>query len=493
HSLGSVTLQNTGSSTITDLSLRLFIPGLMQTPSEAQNPRALGVGQSISVDLPALLDSGVLDRGEAGSVSAELTVEYVSGGKPYKEVVARPIGVLNRNAIRWDDDRKVASFMITTDPALLRFSGQIMGMVEDTPTNLLTQGFLSAIRLFSGMQAAGIHYVVDPQSSYESLSRDSAAIDFVRFPIETLDAKSGDCDDLSVLYNTLLESVGVSTAFITTPGHIFTAFDSGIPAELAGRVAAKPEEVIVRDGSVWIPVETTALDQGFVKAWQIGAVEWREAAGRKTGKFFTTKDAWQLYPPAGFSAAQGAAIPSQERVLSQYKEELSAYRNHSLVPRETALLADISESPSSAGENQLGILYAQFGLFSKALEQFDHASSGTPYLPALINAANILSIQKQYDAARSYLKRAGEINPDNAHVLVRLAYSYLQSGKESEARSTFERMSKIDPALAERFPLFGPAANTPPTPTASGSSPTGRAAKIDSGQLLFGSDWITGN
>ncbi len=38
----------------------------------------------------------------------------------------------------------------------------------------------------------------------------------------------GDCDDLSILVCSLFEAVAIDTAFITVPGHIFMAFDSGL-------------------------------------------------------------------------------------------------------------------------------------------------------------------------------------------------------------------------------------------------------------------------
>src|SRR5208283_680542 len=121
------------------------------------------------------------------------------------------------------------------------------------------RNFVSAVRLFSALRAVGLRYVVNPASPYESLSRDSTAIDFVRFPVETLDAKSGDCSDLSVLYDSLLESVGVDTAYITTPGHIFTAFKLGISPDMASRLFGDPQSIIVQDDTVWIPVETTLV------------------------------------------------------------------------------------------------------------------------------------------------------------------------------------------------------------------------------------------
>jgi WD40 repeat protein/tetratricopeptide (TPR) repeat protein len=481
HSLGQLTLQNTGSNPITGLSVRFFVPGLMKTPTDAMTSAALGVGQSLEVGVRALFDTAVLDRSEGSSVSAELTVEYGSGGKTYKEVVTRPLGILNRNALRWTDDKKVGAFMSINDPAFLRFSGQVMGMVDDTTTNLLTRSFLSAIRLFAALNAAGLRYVVDPSSAYESLSRDTSAIDFIRFPVETLDARSGDCDDLSVLYDSLLESVGVETAFITTPGHIFTAFNLGMSPELAARMFAKADDLIVRDGTTWIPVETTLIDQGFMKAWQTASVEWREGKAAGAASFFTTREAWQLYAPAGFVGVQSSAIPPRERVVELFNGELEAFRAVSMGPREKELLGLLAQAPSPVQENQLGVLYAQYGQLDKAIVRFENASAAKPYLPAMVNAANVYSIKQDYSRAQEYLKRAEKLEPNNARVLIALAFSLFQSGNESDAKSTFERMSRIDPALASRYPLSG-ASSTP--------AGQGRAAREGKGQQLFSAEWV---
>jgi WD40 repeat protein/tetratricopeptide (TPR) repeat protein len=478
HSLGRVTLQNTGSATITGLSLRFFVPGLTKTPTAAACPPALGVGQSLEVDIRALFDPVVLDRAEGSTAPAELTVEYASGGKSFRETVSRPIGILNRNALRWTDDRRVGAFMGINDPAFLRFSGQVMGMVDDTPTAVLTRGFLSAVRLFAAMKAAGIRYVVDPSSAYESLSRDATAIDFVRFPMETLDGKSGDCDDLSVLYASLLESVHVQSAFITVPGHIFTAFALDMTPEAALRLFARADDLVIRGGIAWVPVETTLVDQGFLKAWQTAALEWREGAAAGTAGFFTASEAWQEYAPAGFAAAQSSPVPPRERVVALFDGEIDAFRAAALGPREKEMLGELARDPSPSRENQLGVLYAQFGLLDKALGRFEGAVSRHGYLPAMVNAANVCGMKQDYGRAQEYLRRAQQLQPDNARVLIALAWSLYRSGNETDARSTFERMSRIDPALASRYPLFGP----------SGAA-QGRAGR-EGAPELFSADWV---
>ena len=124
HSIGQVTLQNTGSNPLSGLSVRLLVPGLMKAPTEASVSPTLGVGQSVDVEIPALFDSTVLDRSEGISVPAELSVQYNSGGKSYKGAVTRPIGILNRNALRWTDDRKVGAFMVINDPAFFDSAGR---------------------------------------------------------------------------------------------------------------------------------------------------------------------------------------------------------------------------------------------------------------------------------------------------------------------------------------------------------------------------------
>jgi tetratricopeptide (TPR) repeat protein len=119
-------------------------------------------------------------------------------------------------------------------------------------------------------------------------------------------------------------------------------------------------------------------------------------------------------------------------------------------------------------------------LFTKALEHFEKAIASGKYVPAMINAANVYGLKKDYAKAQEYLKRAQKLQPDNARVLIALAYSYFQAGNQADAKKAYQRMSKIDPSLAARYPLFGP------TTAAAGQ---GRAGRADKSGELFGADW----
>jgi len=485
HSLGTFELYNSGSRLVTDISVKLNVPGLMKTPTPADAPVSLGVGQHQSVSLLSLFDPRALGAGSGTSVSAEISVEYRTDGELHRELIPVPIQVLNRNAISWSDDRKVAAFMYSEDPALLKFSAGVIGMADNTPAAALTGNLLYAIRLFEAVTAAGVNYVVDPTSPYDAVSRDRNALDFVRFPAETLDQRGGDCDDLSVLLATLLESVGVKTAYITTPGHILMAFDLGLEPASAQRLFGNEPNLILRDGTTWMPIETTLLDSGFTAAWQEGAATWKRAHERGTGGFFPTAKAWALYPPAAFTGPESVPLPPQEKVVSSYHREIDEWRSNAMRSRENALRARLETQPGAETENLMGILYAQFGRYPDALRRFERALGEKEYLPALINAASVLTLRNDFEGAETYLERALRIDPDNARILLGLAVTYFETGQRDQARAAFERASRISPSLANRYPL--PVSSEATQMTA----PSGNASGSRSGRYSVTDELLT--
>ena len=91
---------------------------------------------------------------------------------------------------------------------------------------------------------------------------------------------------MTVAFASLLASVGMSTAFVDVippergyDAHIFMLFDSEVPATRASLISNNPKRYVVRKNdqgveTVWVPIETTALTEGFQRAWEIGAKEY---------------------------------------------------------------------------------------------------------------------------------------------------------------------------------------------------------------------------
>ena len=126
-------------------------------------------------------------------------------------------------------------------------------------------------RLLFNEFASRLTYVNDPKASK----------DRVQFPSETLAFRGGDCDDMTVCFSSLLASIGINTAFIDVippqrmdDAHIFMMFDTEIPASSSKLVGENPKRYVIRknergEETIWVPVETTAITEGFRRAWEL--------------------------------------------------------------------------------------------------------------------------------------------------------------------------------------------------------------------------------
>jgi tetratricopeptide (TPR) repeat protein len=375
------------------------------------------------------------------------------------------VPILNRNAVRWDDDRKVGAFMtVVQSPVVMGLAGEAATETAELSAAALPRELLVAMRVFETLRSRRIAYRVDPASAYTELSQGSGGIDFLQFPTETLAYAAGDCDDLSVLYNSILEGAGVRTAFITTPGHIYTAFAlQRDPQQLAASFA-DTDELIVSDGVAWIPVETTMLGDGFRAAWQAGARQWRTAESNRNGELIPTDDAWSRFPPVPWEVP--AQIAGAHGGKDDFQSELDQYLDETV---EQMIAARNVATPRNAREfNIRGTIHARFGRLERASEDFQRAVEMDEYVPAILNLASVAALQGDHAGASQLLERANQISPDNPRILLGLAVQHLENGQRGSARTLYDQAASLDPRLTSAYPLFG-----------SGSDVTGRASEAD--------------
>jgi hypothetical protein len=106
--------------------------------------------------------------------------------------------------------------------------------------------------------------------------------------------RGGDCDDLVVLYASLLESLGIHTAFVDVKdpqkelGHVYLMFEAGVAADRGDLLSSNPKRYVVRENEngkprLWIPIETTLVAQGFEEAWKAGALEYLQEGVLRNG------------------------------------------------------------------------------------------------------------------------------------------------------------------------------------------------------------------
>ncbi len=119
-----------------------------------------------------------------------------------------------------------------------------------------------------------------------------AESDYVQFPHETLKLKGGNCDDLSVCYSSLLESIGIQTALVDYKpvdgiGHVNILINTQLSPDQAKLITKNDRKYFIRKNEngvdeVWIPVETTSLTN-FDTAWDLGSQKFNNDALNELG------------------------------------------------------------------------------------------------------------------------------------------------------------------------------------------------------------------
>ena len=170
----------------------------------------------------------------------------------------------------WEDDMRAAAFISPRDGAARFFANHVKSAVRNNLSKSISENEQIARALFAALKLYGINYVIDASSSFKD-NIGTAQIDSLNFPYQTLLYHGGDCDDLTILNCALLESLGIDTALITIPGHIFMAFDSGLEADKADE-----KNYIIHDDKAWLPIEITLCQENWAEEKRFGIKEWNK-------------------------------------------------------------------------------------------------------------------------------------------------------------------------------------------------------------------------
>ena len=450
--IGKAVIRNFEEKTAEQVKLTFFVKQYMDNPKEAVVIETIQPGEEYTIDVFGLFTSKVLEITEGTKVSALINITYRIDGQEQSKEIIETVRLQNRNAVTWDDDRKACAFVTAKDPAVLKFSKNVAGWIKNSGSRALNKNLKIAMALHEALDLYGISYVIDPTTPYIEFSEDELSIDYLQFPKQTLEFLAGDCDDLSILYSSLLEAAGIGTAFVTTPGHIFVAFNLEMTPEDARESFLYPDELIFRGTETWLPVEITVRNEGFLKAWQTGAKEWRENDPEGLTGFFPMHEAWTLYEPVGFPGTVTITLPEKGTVINTFIEESENFIQREISSRIARIQNEIdAKQGDRRSVNKLGVLYARYGLDTKAMAEFEKALEKGEYLPALLNIGNLYYIQDNLNKAREYYLRAQTLSPNNPKVLLAVARIDHDLENYGTAREAYSKLKEINPNLAARF------------------------------------------
>lgn len=451
HPIGTAAIKNVNGSSVSDLSITVYVKQFMDAPKPCEVPSELSPNESTPVEIRALFAERILDVTEGTKVPIEVTAKYRIDETWYHQTWIETLRIHFRNAMTWDDDRKASAFITARDPVIQNFAKNVTNSTKPKSVSAVDQNFELALAIHEALRLYGISYQIDARTPYATLHQDKLAVDSLQFPRETLSYRSGDCDDLSILYASLLEALAVPTAFVTVPGHIYIAFRLSAGEEEAKKSFSRSEELIVRDDGVWVPIEVTERDEGFLKAWQVGAKEWREYDPSGQAGFYPTSESWTLYEPVALpGAAAPISLPGTDSIVSAFEEELDRHISRELLPQIEGLQNQIEGANNKIKlQNKLGVLYARYGMAEEAHSLFDEILEREEYLPAIMNKGNIYFAANDLDLAYDYYERAYRLKPDSTSVLLSFARVNHELENYGTVKRLYEKIKEKNPELAE--------------------------------------------
>ena len=437
--LGTVRVANESGETV-EATFRFALSGLMRHAFEEALTLAPRSSQEIA--LRAQLDPAILEEQQTRPVQAEIELEFGVGDQITAIKKKPEITLYGRGALRWDDVGRAAAFITTGDEQVAAFARQSLVAFEDEikmrgrPLANLTR----ALVLFEALKAHGLRYLADANSPYAQATTDRSVIDHIQYPAELLQSKSGDCDDLTVLYASLLENAGVPTALVDYPGHIFLLFDTGIGRQEAYKLPMDERQYVIRGDRVWIPVEITQLDQPFAAAWKQGLDELARLSERDRRKLVVdTAEAWASYPPANPAFAGAAEVP----VRSTYENDLLRQHGGLLQQADQHIedrYLDVleRESDNEALRSELGRVYVALQQYDTAIDAaYSYLRSPGGETSATYNHLGILYYFKdELQQAAFFLQQALDLAPEDKGIQRNLAKVRAELGEVEAGKQT---------------------------------------------------------
>ncbi len=454
NSFGDIKIYNGEDSAITDVNVYFYQSQYMNQPQNCGGTERLKKGESLSVNLKAFFNEQMLSLNEKTDTMTSIIVEYKYLGAKRSQTFPMIVPVYGRNNMSWEDDRCASAFVSSKDPAALYFAKYVVSTIRDDVRSGVPQNIQYAMAIFEALDQFGINYVKDPSSAFED-NVGTASIDFLQFPYQTLMYRGGDCDDLSILVCSLFEAVGIKTAFITIPGHIYMAFDCGLTIEQAQDYFLSLDDLIVDQDKVWLPLEITLSDEGFNRAWTKGAWEWNTAKRNGTAMLYRMEDSWQIYKPVTVPGAVARFnLPEEALVAAQFSDTVDSFVLAQITPQIAHYENLIAKQPLAQNYNDFGILYAKYGLFDQAEKQFRLARNKY-YLPAVLNSANLAYSKEAYDEAENYYRQVLRTDKNNLLAMLGLARCAYEKNDYKSCDYYYAAVYAQDKALAKQYSYLG--------------------------------------
>ncbi len=457
--IAEIQITNIEKHPIQDVNIQFMQAGFMDAPTKADSISELAPGESASIPIYAAYNQEVFSTEGITPLVGEIQVEYLSRGNVGNQIMTVSYDLYDKESLTWDDDRKMAAYITPSDSALRNYASFVRQSSKDVENPGLNSSLQTGLQIYYGLTEIGTIYQKDPTSPFDAAQENPLVIDAVSLPRSTLKRGTGDCDDLTALYCSLMESVGIKTAFITTPGHIYAAFNTGEEARNYQLIHPDKNMTLNIEGELWVPVEITMIGSaGFAAAWKVGADEFNryEDSPEKRG-LFLTGEAQEIYRPVGLKETDLGLQYGEKAVIAR---AVSAETNSLVNSIVDAYDQEARQKDSKSAYNQLGTICAQFGLYNRAEQAFNYALAlDRNFLPSKMNLANVYFMKGQYQNAlrlyhnveQDYLSNNRTASSAYARVILNLARSYYELENFDKSYEYAQILRETSPDLLRNY------------------------------------------
>jgi tetratricopeptide (TPR) repeat protein len=422
--IGSVTIRNDYDKDL-KMTLKVDIPELTDLPS--QETFTLAPNEQRTTAFSVTFSKNIMEIKEPQFRQAKISVEYKIKNEQKYANETKKFRLFGRGAITWEDAGKAVSFITKLDRMVELFAREV---TKDLPfkSEVELGNIYTAAVLFDAMGAAEIKYQRDPARPFSLIPKTQHSVDHIQYPAELLTSNQGECDDLTVLYAALLEHLGINTALVSTDDHIWLMFDTGIHERNWGLLPMGDSLVVVKNKTLWIPVEVTEVGNSFATAWQAGGKRYRESQHDENFEVVVVKDVEGIYlsalPEEYQDQVPGLPGASEFKMLVDNDFNWIEHRRSNFTINH--YVANLKKQPDDVVlRNKLGIIYAQQDLIEQAETQFKTITRRhTDNAEANNNLANVECITGRFKDAEKHYLTAIKSLPDEAGLYLNLAILY---------------------------------------------------------------------
>ncbi|UCF78742.1 MAG: tetratricopeptide repeat protein [Candidatus Eiseniibacteriota bacterium] len=456
--VGTVRLSNLQDRPLT-AKLGVFVSEIMDSPSEREillRPKA-----TQEFPLTLVLPQKVMNQTGDRPVQVNVSATYQSHRLVRAEKGSAQCVAYGPGAIDWGEGvAQVAAFVTTQDPVVdaVARGACTRGFAAEAefPLGNRTIGFAAAV--FDALAVLGVTYVPDPYNPYSAMAQTPHAVDTIHYPRQTIQKRSGDCDDTCVLMAALLGNVGIPTKLVDVPGHLFLLVGTGIHERNRLALGLSEDSYVISDEEVWIPLETTALGKGFSEAWRIGAESYSSWASRGQIQLVDVAASQARYEPAELPAEVVREINLETSQLRQLvardTEVLGSWRSEYLATRYGETSKNIEVSMDAL--NELGRVYLLAGKIHEAHERLkgmlvresESARAHNNLAAVFVATGNIAQALEHYSAAAA-------IDPTDPGIWLNMALVRHVSGDTLGAEEPLEKGVELSGGYLPACKLLG--------------------------------------